>query len=232
MRLIHQLIYRQVWTTPIHSMRKCNTSFSSCLSLDSDASLPFHLQLVQDLLESVCTADSQKNTHKKWTFLAYFQNLANMTAVTLHSLLFIDLSMAPDVSRMRSASVDFPWSTWATMLKFRIRSGGKSAKFMSLMLRRRVGSSVSENGRSEIRINAGSPRQGQQSRRLTVRIILKMETFSITSQGWFYRVVRRGAAAACDDWCRRCRSPGRNRGSSQQTCCPYASWDTVDNDIE
>ena len=71
----------------------------------------------------------------------------------------------------------------ATMLKFRIRSGGKSAKFMSLMLRRRVGSSVSENGRSEIRINAGSPRQGQQSRRLTVRIILKMETCSITSQG-------------------------------------------------
>ena len=106
-----------------------------------------------------------------------------MTAVTLHSLLFLDLSMAPDVSRMRSASVDFPWSTWATMLKFRIRSGGKSAKFMSLMLRRRVGSSVSENGRSEIRINAGSPRQGQHSRRLTVRIILKMETFSITSQG-------------------------------------------------
>src|SRR5690348_11828689 len=31
--------------------------------------------------------------------------------------------MAPVTSRMRSASVDFPWSTWAMMEKFRMRLG-------------------------------------------------------------------------------------------------------------
>jgi hypothetical protein len=31
---------------------------------------------------------------------------------------------APVCSKSRSANVDFPWSMWAMMQKFRIRSGG------------------------------------------------------------------------------------------------------------
>ena len=39
-------------------------------------------------------------------------------------LLSAEASTAPTSSRMRSASVDLPWSTCATMLKLRIRSRG------------------------------------------------------------------------------------------------------------
>ncbi len=48
------------------------------------------------------------------------------------------------------------------------------------------GMSTSENARSEIRDSAASPRQGQHSRRLTVRIILKQKENLILSASYIF----------------------------------------------
>jgi hypothetical protein len=126
---------------------------SACLRLDSNASLLLDLKLVEVLMVPIFANDSCSDDMQKMAVieqdvsdakipLTYvcIQNAHSVSsagrsaavnessAAPLPHNLTTSAQVLPAFSSRRSARVLFPWSTCAIMLKFRIRSTGKSSK--------------------------------------------------------------------------------------------------------